>query len=128
MSLANFLVTLTDQELQRVVAQQAVDKALPINKARSLARKLAAEKGLPIGRRVRRPSDDLMLIQSVIGRLQGDLERLVEIPINRLTEMFAPHDKRYIKELLECFDERAEELNEFHANLKTAVAALQRKT
>jgi ParB family chromosome partitioning protein len=118
LAMANFLVSLEDQALQRHVAHDVVMNGLKLNQARSLARQMAKTKGVRIGRRDRRPSDDHKLLLRTVERLDEDSERILDIDGRTLSEIFGGQDPDHAKRIDAKLAEIIQRLDDLRQNIK----------
>lgn len=119
-SIAVFLNTIPDREVQLEIARQVSEKGLTLNQARALARKKAREAGLTAGKRARRPSDHYRSLSRFLRSFTINAEEVLDMPVSSFEQIFRRRSVKQQLKLLERIDKAIDQLTEVRQALGRA--------
>ncbi|MEA3249641.1 MAG: ParB/RepB/Spo0J family partition protein [Patescibacteria group bacterium] len=116
-SIATFLNTITDRDLQFKIAKQVSAEGLNLRQARALVRKKAQEAGLTAGKRGKKPSDHYRTLTRFLATFRINAGEIMEMPVSSFEQIFRRRSPKQQRETLELIEKTVNLLTELEQAL-----------
>lgn len=104
-NVARVIKRVPDVELQRELAREVRSEAKNSQHAINIIRRRAKEVGISVDNRELRPSDHYKLFDAFIDRLTVDIERVAEMPLEKIGEFLQKRSQQRRNEMLRTVDD-----------------------